>query len=64
MAWVTHMQVISRAIHSVLLLIMFIAQDITTKSKNNKPENFLWYIKNLFGQRYLSLLSCSMNALF
>jgi len=51
-------QVISQVIHSVLLVIMFIAQDITTKPRNNKPENFVWFFRNLFGQRYLSLLSC------
>ena len=49
------MQVISQAIHSVLLVIMFIAQDITTKPKNNKPENLVWFFKHLFGQRYLRI---------
>jgi len=50
-----HASYFSSYFHSVLLVIMFIAQDITTKPKNNKPENLVWFFKHLFGQRYLMI---------
>jgi len=37
--------------HSVLLVMMFNAQDITKQPKNNKPE----LLTNLFGERYISV---------
>ena len=44
--------------HSVLLVMMFNAHDVTKQPKNNKPE----FLTNLFGERYLSWLSCDLKS--